>query len=65
MRLDSLHDVRKEPLTLRNETILPHLVGDETDQVCREEDLLDSRRTRQARRGDLQSTDEAVENVLV
>ena len=65
MRLDSLHDVRKEPLTLRNETILPHFVGDQANKVSREQDLLDMRRVVETGGGDLQATNETIKNILV
>ena len=65
MRLDGLHDVRKEPLTLRNETILPHLVGDQANKVSREQDLLDMRRVVETGSRDLQATNETIKNILV
>ena len=65
MPLDSLHDVREEPLALRNEAVLPHLVGDKTDEVGREQDLFDRARVRETWRWDLEALDEALEHILV
>ena len=65
MRLNGLHDVCKEAFALLNETVLPHLVGNETDKVGREQDLLDHWGARRAWRGDLESADEILEDVLV
>ena len=65
MRLDSLHDIRQESLALLNEAVLPHLVCNETDKIGGEKDLLNNRRIGGARRGDLESADKPVKNILI
>lgn len=38
--LNSLHNVCQEPLTLRYEFVLPHLVHNQTDEVGREQHFI-------------------------
>jgi hypothetical protein len=63
MALDGLHDVGKEALAFLDEAILPHLVRHQTDEVGREEDLLDGGRIGQAGSRNLEATDKTIEDV--
>lgn len=65
MTLDCLHDIREEPFALRDEAVLPHLIGDETDKVGGEQDLLDGGGIGKTRGWYLQSPHKAVQDILV
>ena len=65
MCLDSLHDIRKEALAFGDETVPPHLVGDDADQVRGEQDFLEVWRVVEMRLRDLEPTNKALQYVLV
>jgi hypothetical protein len=65
MSLDSLHDIGEEPFTLLNETIFPHLIRYEADEIGWEQNLFDGRGVGEARCWNLQSADKTIEDVLI
>lgn len=60
MSLNGLHDIGKEPFTFSDESILPHFVRDQTDEISRKENLLDSSGVGETRGGNLQPTDKPI-----
>jgi hypothetical protein len=65
MRLDGLHHIREEPFALGDQPVFPHLVRDQTDKVCREENFLHRGWVSQAWSRNLETSDETVEDILV
>lgn len=65
MGLNGLHDVRKEALALRNESVLPHFVGDEADEIGREKHFLRRGYVRRVGYRHLEAADETLQNVLI
>lgn len=65
MSLNRLHNIGQETFAFLDETIFPHLVGDQTNEIGREQDFLDRGRIRETGCWNLQTTDEAIEDVLL
>jgi hypothetical protein len=65
MALNGLYDIGKEAFALRDESVLPHLVCDQADKVCGEEDPLVVRKIRIVRCGDLEALYETFKNIPI
>jgi hypothetical protein len=65
MGLNRLHNICQKPLALRYQPVFPHLVGDKTNEIRREKDLLDSGRVSETWRWDLQASNETTKNIFV